>query len=338
MELHSDVPEHNGRQDGKVGCDRRADLPAEARHCRVFEKVRDDCAPVDPGRHEKVLDRRCEPAVVAVEDIVRRARRLQVEDALVAEAVVQPVEEGPVRGCALHAPCRKEREQPLERRRGDKRIVRRPAMATDEDTDVADEIHLDEHDPPARWRRKGRAEVHHDAKKQYRRHDVVMVPRHLGSRRAIAHLHFTLLARRLAQCPAAHTNAAVELRGVAQQARPLAVRTGDGRVRERRVARRPQARLPHAVRVAELLTVGQAVAVAILAAERLAPAKAGRCKVLPKGVSRIAHVGNVHAAWVSNGLRQRRDVTDGLPHGHEEVAVRNAIHVLPMRSHAPEIL
>ena len=169
-DLGGRVAEHDGREDGKVAGDGRADLLADARHRGVGDDVGDDRVAVGLRRHEKVVHRRGEPPVVPVEQVVRRARRLQVQHALVAEAVVQPVQKGPVRGRALHAPRGEDGEQPLERARRDEGVVRRPAVAPDEDADVAHEVDLEEDNRPARRRSGRHAEEREQPEQQQRRH------------------------------------------------------------------------------------------------------------------------------------------------------------------------
>ena len=195
------------------------------------------------------------------------------------------------------------REQPLERARRDEGVVRRPAVAPDEDADVAHEVDLEEDNRPARRRSGRHAEEREQPEQQQRRHDVVVVVRDFprGRRFALLHLVTGPNAHRLA----ADADAAAEPRGVAHQMGPLAVRSGECWMRERRVPRRRHARSPHAVRVTELLAVGQTVAVAVLAAKPLVPVEAGGGKVLSKGVPRKAHVGDLHPDERVHRLRQR---------------------------------
>eukprot|EP00966_Prymnesium_polylepis_P280798 6488064-Prymnesium_polylepis.1 len=89
--------------------------------------------------------------------------------------------------------------------------------------------------------------------------------------------------------------------------------------------------VPDAVRIAELLAIGEPVAVAVLPAQRLVPAEAGRAEVAAERVTRKAHVRYSHARRRVDRLRQRRNVADSLPHRHKHVAVGNLIDVLPMR-------
>lgn len=256
--------------------------------------------------HVEVVHGLDEPLEVAVEDVVRRAGRLQVEVALVAEAVVQPVQECPVRGRALHAPRGQDGEQPLERRRRHELVVSGPAVATNEDADVADKVGLEQDERPARRRRERTAQVQAHSEQQDERHHIVMVDGNRRCRRHVPRLHRRAAGRAHPERGTAVAGAAVVHARVTHQTLPAPSRAGDARVRERRVPRWPAPGPPDAVRIAELLAVGLPIAVAVLAADGFAPGEAGGRKVVAKRVPLKQHVREVHfLARTADCLRQR---------------------------------
>ena len=97
-------------------------------------------------------------------------------------------------GRPLQTPRREGGEQPLEEGGRDEGLVRRPAMAADEDAHVADEVDFHPYDAPARRRRVRRAKEDEQAEEEYQRHDAIVVQRNFGCGRRRPDLHRLLIS------------------------------------------------------------------------------------------------------------------------------------------------